>query len=403
MDPQKSNSSNEAIRALLLADHAHFSNMLTHNEQSGETRVNWFIGIVTATMGGLLALIVKYQESKQTLLDPALLFAILFAAVCGLLAFGIITLMRMMMRNSSTDRQKRSLDQVRQMFKDYFDPEDLLLGYHPLRNPENKKRKKPGDKKKKVKNKRIKEGVVNARSAVLRAFLRKLRKEWKKGTLRKLGGLAHTVAAINSVLVSSLFGLTVYAVHRFKGWPALPEPNWWPLTKWAIGISIVCILSFAVQWLWIIYREMKERTKNHRGDCTHAGGVVYDPTGGPVKYLLVRPEDHDANEDIWVLPKGKIEEGELHQQTALREVREETGVHAQIVDQLDQVEFKVSQQVVRAKFYLMEKRFEDDSKPRKTKWEQYVEAYKLLTHPESKQLLESAKETMDHRPLTTGH
>src|SRR5687767_11461954 len=150
MDQQKPSSSNEAIRQLLLADHGHFSNMLVHNEQSGETRVNWFIGIVTATMGGLLALIVKYQESKQTLLDPALLFAILFAAVFSLLAFGIITLRRMMTRNSSTDRQKRSLDQVRQMFKDHFDPEDLLLSYHPLGIPEDKTTK---EKKKQDKNK----------------------------------------------------------------------------------------------------------------------------------------------------------------------------------------------------------------------------------------------------------
>src|SRR5688500_15824541 len=160
MDQQKPSSSNEAIRQLLLADHAHFSNMLANNEQSGETRVNWFIGIVTATVGGLLALIVKYQESNQTLLDRALLFAILFAAVCSLLAFGIITLRRMMMRNSSTDRQKRSLDQVRQMFKDNFDPEDLLLSYHPLGIPENKKgeTEKEKKKKKKKKNSRISEG-----------------------------------------------------------------------------------------------------------------------------------------------------------------------------------------------------------------------------------------------------
>ena len=396
MHPQKPNSSHEAIRELLLADHAHFSNMLVHNEQSGETRVNWFIGIVTATMGGLLALIVKYQESKQTLLDPALLFAILFAAVSGLLAFGIITLMRMMMRNSSTDRQKRSLDQMRQMFKDYFDPEDLLLSYHPLRIPENKKGEKTRDKKKE-KSKKVNKGVVSGRSAVWSEFWRKLRKEWQKGTLRKLGGLAHTVAAINSILASSLFGLALYAVHRFKGWPALPAPNWWPLTKWAIGISAVCILSFALQWLWISYREMKDRAENHQGDCTHAGGVVYDPTDDPVKYLLVRPENHDADEDEWVLPKGKIEDGELHQQTALREVREETGVHAQIVDQLDRVEFTVNQQVVRSKFYLMEKRSEDKLKPRETKWEQYPEAYKLLTHPEGKQLLKLAKARVDQQ------
>ena len=377
MDPQKSKSSNEAIRALLLADHAHFSSMLTHNEQSGETRVNWFIGIVTATMGGLLALIVKYQETNQKLLDRALLFAILFGAVCGLLAFGIVTLMRMMMRNSSTDRQKRSLDQVRQMFKDHFDPEDLLLGYHPFPSPESKVG--PASKRKKQKNKRIEK------------FQKKLRK------VRKLGGLAHTVAVINSFLFGLLCGLSFYAVHRFKGWPALPEPNWWPLTKWAIVISTACVLSFIFQWLWINHRERKERTENHEGDCTHAGGVVYDPTSHPIKYLLVRPENHDPNKPEWLLPKGKVEDGELLQQTALREVREETGVHARIVDQIGQVEFEDDEQVVRAKFYLMEKRFKRDPTLRETTWEHFAEACNLLTYPQSKRLLELAKVRMDQR------
>lgn len=377
MYPQKSNSSNEAIRALLLADHAHFSNMLTHNEQSGETRVNWFIGIVTATMGGLLALIVKYQETNQTLLDRALLFAILFAGLCSLLVFGIVTLMRMMMRNSSTDRQKRSLDQIRQMFKDHFDPKDLLLGYHPLPSPESKV--EPASKRKKQKNQRIDK------------FQKKLRK------VRKLGGLAHTVAVINSFLFGLICGLTFYAIHRFKGWPALPEPNWWPLTKWAIVISTACVLSFVFQWLWINRRERKERIKNHEGDCTHAGGVVYDPTSHPVKYLLVRPENHDPNKPEWLLPKGKVEDGELLQQTALREVREETGFHAQLVAEIDQVEFEDVEQLVRAKFYLMERRSKPGLEQREMKWEEYPEAHRLLTHPESRQLLESAKARIDQR------
>ena len=380
MHPEKSSSSNEAIKELLLADHAHFSNMFVHNEQSGETRVNWFIGIVTATMGGLLALIVKYQETEQKLLDRALLFAILFAAVFSLLAFGIITLRRMMTRNSSTDRQKRALDQIRQMFKDHFDPKDLLLSYHPLGIPEKEEEEEEQtrEKEKQDKNKGSNK------------FLRELRKEWKKGTLRKLGGLAHTVAVINSLLVGCLYGLSLYAIHRFKGWPALPAPNWWPLTYWAIGIFIACILSFGLQWLWIIYREMKDRSKNHHGDCTHAGGVVYDSDGDQVLYLLVRPENNKPNKPEWVLPKGKIEDGELHQQTALREVLEETGIRARIVGDLKTVEFRFKGELIRSKFYLMEKRSDDGPKPRATTWEPYEEANELLTHPESKQLLELA-------------
>lgn len=42
---------------------------------------------------------------------------------------------------------------------------------------------------------------------------------------------------------------------------------------------------------------------------------------------------------VWGLPKGEIEDGESPQEAALREVREETGVVAEIVDELDKVTY----------------------------------------------------------------
>lgn len=42
----------------------------------------------------------------------------------------------------------------------------------------------------------------------------------------------------------------------------------------------------------------------------------------------------------WVLPKGKTEEGETLEQTALREVFEETGVRAEIKDYLGKIEYE---------------------------------------------------------------
>ena len=53
-----------------------------------------------------------------------------------------------------------------------------------------------------------------------------------------------------------------------------------------------------------------------------AGGVVL--FGNAI--LLLRKFNGD-----WVLPKGKVEEGENRQEAALREVLEETGVKADIV------------------------------------------------------------------------
>lgn len=61
-----------------------------------------------------------------------------------------------------------------------------------------------------------------------------------------------------------------------------------------------------------------------------AGGVVV--LGNAI--LLLRKYNGD-----WVLPKGKVEKGETHEQAALREVREETGVKAQIGKYLGEIHY----------------------------------------------------------------
>ncbi len=57
------------------------------------------------------------------------------------------------------------------------------------------------------------------------------------------------------------------------------------------------------------------------------GGVVIDPAG---RVLLREPTNHYKGH-VWTFAKGKPEPGEAPEQTALREVLEETGVRAQII------------------------------------------------------------------------
>lgn len=52
-------------------------------------------------------------------------------------------------------------------------------------------------------------------------------------------------------------------------------------------------------------------------------------------WLIIRP----AGTDRWQLPKGNIEEGESAKATAVREVWEETGVKARIVEKIDAVRY----------------------------------------------------------------
>jgi 8-oxo-dGTP pyrophosphatase MutT (NUDIX family) len=67
-----------------------------------------------------------------------------------------------------------------------------------------------------------------------------------------------------------------------------------------------------------------------------AGGVVIDTTraNSPVVLLVHRPDYDD-----WSFPKGKLDPGEMIEQAALREVKEETGLDCRIVRGLLQVRY----------------------------------------------------------------
>ena len=67
-----------------------------------------------------------------------------------------------------------------------------------------------------------------------------------------------------------------------------------------------------------------------------AGGVVCRPGPAGLAEIAVI---HRPTQDDWSLPKGKLEPGETAEQAALREVEEETGLHARIVRPLGCTEY----------------------------------------------------------------
>lgn len=71
--------------------------------------------------------------------------------------------------------------------------------------------------------------------------------------------------------------------------------------------------------------------KTHRLVCLYeksCGAVVYREEGRDLRFLLVK----NKNGRHWGFPKGHMEQGETEQQTAIREVREETGLQIEICD-----------------------------------------------------------------------
>ncbi len=115
--------------------------------------------------------------------------------------------------------------------------------------------------------------------------------------------------------------------------------------------------------------------------------------------ILLLYKNYRNKYEGWVLPKGTVEEGEEHQQTALREVREETGARAVIIRYIgtSQYTFTIPEDTVEKEvhWYLMmgESYY---SKPQKEEffvdsgYYKYHEAYHLLKFANERQILEKA-------------
>jgi ADP-ribose pyrophosphatase YjhB (NUDIX family) len=303
----------------LLEEYRAFSQSLSESEKIGETRVNWFIGIVTAGVGGLVKILADDKIHGWPLR------IIIAAGLIGLLAFGYVTFWRIVKRNKRTDELIAALDRIRKIFRDHF-KEPLLAQYAPFQK--------------------------------------------RRGDDRAFGGLADLVLTINSLLAAALAAPLM---------PARTSP---------IGIRLVlqgiaaCSLAPAIfVWAFCLQRRWLKPT--------HAGGVVYRVGPAELEYLLVGPSKDEPN--VWVLPKGHIKRGESPEHTAGREVREETGVVAEIRSSLGTVEFTAVRKTIWATFYLM--RFVSQDKPSETRrcaWFSTPEALANATHPETKALLEKA-------------
>jgi 8-oxo-dGTP pyrophosphatase MutT (NUDIX family) len=67
-----------------------------------------------------------------------------------------------------------------------------------------------------------------------------------------------------------------------------------------------------------------------------AGGVLVRTIRGRTMVAAIRPRGKDK---VWALPKGRIDAGETPAETAVREVREETGVEGRLVEKLGDVRY----------------------------------------------------------------
>jgi len=129
---------------------------------------------------------------------------------------------------------------------------------------------------------------------------------------------------------------------------------------------------------------------------TSAGGVVLrEGEHGPEVLLCGRNSD-----GLWALPKGTPEPGETMEQTALREVREETGVEVEVTANVGDIRYWFSRPKEGVRFlktvrhYLMRQTGGDtslhDHEFDDVRWFPAQEALKLLTYRNESRILRQA-------------
>ncbi|MGB3482738.1 MAG: NUDIX hydrolase [Mycobacterium sp.] len=91
-------------------------------------------------------------------------------------------------------------------------------------------------------------------------------------------------------------------------------------------------------------RRPRQNQKNARLRTVHeisAGGLVIDGLDGPLEAqvaALIGRTDRRGRM-LWSLPKGHIEQGETAEQTAIREVAEETGIEGKVLAALGSIDY----------------------------------------------------------------
>lgn len=85
-------------------------------------------------------------------------------------------------------------------------------------------------------------------------------------------------------------------------------------------------------------KQPKKNKRDHRSKAVKeytAGGVVFRIKNNQLEFLLLQDV-----KGRWSIPKGHVESGETLEQTAIREIGEETGLFGiKIIDKLDKIHF----------------------------------------------------------------
>lgn len=126
------------------------------------------------------------------------------------------------------------------------------------------------------------------------------------------------------------------------------------------------------------------------------GALVFRRFHGNTELLLIK----HANGGHWSFPKGHVEPGETEEETALREIKEETGIDV-IIDPIfrEVISYSPKKDTQKDVIYFIARAQNYDYTPQEEeisqiKWVEINRAHTILTYDNDKQLVNKAKQVI---------
>ncbi|UCG12246.1 MAG: hypothetical protein JSU72_17375 [Deltaproteobacteria bacterium] len=197
MDDRQANPQQRHSVDFLLAEYQSHRDAFWHNEELGESRLNFFVTLTTAVIAALAV------RERGFLVSGGEVDPIFFYGLGAVLLFGVVTLVRIIRRNLVSHEYLRANARIRRYFTDR-DQEILRHLYY-----------KPWDDRPQRK------------------------KEWNQIFSLGTGGLVETIALVNSLIVAALCALFT------RSYPG-----------WMIGLLALVgfIAAWIVQFIYVKYR-----------------------------------------------------------------------------------------------------------------------------------------------------
>jgi 8-oxo-dGTP diphosphatase len=137
-----------------------------------------------------------------------------------------------------------------------------------------------------------------------------------------------------------------------------------------------------------------------------AGAILWRKEKDELKVLLI----HRGRYDDWSWPKGKLDKGENISETAVREIKEETGLKVSLGPKLCECKYDLDNGEKKVVHYwsakvtdeiLSKQKFKPDEEVSSFKWVSVAEAKQLLTYPYDNDPLKALVELYDANLLDT--